>query len=1054
MKVTVYIVSLIVSFSLFSEKLNAQLSTKGTDFWFSCGQNRTHAYNLVNLQYRVVAEEPNTVVTFEYIYNPGSLNHTMNIAAPGVYNYAADGNHKRAIYPTNTTAETNGIGNKSVHVTSTKPIYLYVLNQYNITTDATNILPVSSLGTDYYHISYEASGSWRDGYTLVATENGTNFWEDGVLIAANMNRGQVYYRWPHAKFRSQDQTGLHITSNKPVAYFVTNSGVFIPTYLHNGADILYQQFMPVNTWGRRFMVPVTHRGMVRTRVLASQDNTSVDFVGGTVVEDNGGYSKHVVGPPPYTLDAGEFIEIHTALVYDNGTFIEADKPVAVCSYIMGRDERNEDEDLIGDNDKGDPSIVWVPPIEQAVRSILAAPFIPTGSSQIDYHRALIVTPTATKTSTTLKLNGVTQLLPGTWYDHPSGYSFYNYAFNGSDAASAWPYLFENSAGLVLLCYGFGSYESYYYFAGAAARDLDLAFYYTNPGISDTIHHQDLEGMAFCDTIAHFNAVVQYAMSTASGYLKWFIDNVEQTAVRDSLSWWTTSLSPGVHTVELVVLGLNGNIGTASSTFTISAPEINTITDMICLGAEEYHKYGFDETFQQTGMIYDTLYLKNQYDCDSIVRLELTVLPVYDTLIIDTICLGDTYTNPTYAFLDTTPTVPGLIAVDTTLYTIIGGCDSIVRLELTVLPVYDTLIIDTICFGDTYTNTTYAFLDTTPTATGLISVDTTLHTIIGGCDSTVRLNLTVLPVYDTLVTDTICFGDTYINPVYAFLDTTPTAPGLIAWDTTLYTIIGGCDSIVRLELTVLPVYDTLIIDTICLGDTYTNSTYAFLDTTPTAPGLIAWDTTLYTVIGGCDSTVSLNLIVNPSYDIIINASVCEDDSYNANGFNISVAQPGFYTYTHSLKTTDCDCDSIVTLQLAVNPVYDEYIFAQIYEDEFYRVGNYQYNTPGLHVSNLKTEEGCDSIVTLNLDVIYYPFITAFSPFNKDGINDYFMPGFRVQVFNRYGTPVYETRTQEEQDKGWDGRSSNGQNVEPGLYFYILYNSSGKPRLKSSLEILKR
>jgi predicted phosphodiesterase len=632
---------------------------------------------------------------------------------------------------------------------------------------------------------------------------------------------------------------------------------------------------------------------------------------------------------------------------------------------------------------------------------------------------------------------------------------------------------------------------------------------------------------------------------------------------------TTPTTPGLIAWDTTLYTVIGNCDSTVRLELTVLPVYDTlITDTICFGDTYTNPtYAFlDTTPTAPGLIaWDTTLYMVIGNCDSTVRLELTVLHVYDTLITDTICFGDTYINTNYAFLDTTPTMPGLIAWDTTLYTIIGGCDSIVRLELTVLPVYNTLVTDTICFGDTYINPVYAFLDTTPTATGLIALDTTLYTIIGGCDSTVRLELTVLPVYDTLVIDTICFGDTYINPAYAFLDTTPTMPGLIAWDTTLYTIIGGCDSTVRLELTVLPVYDTLVIDTICFGDAYINPVYAFLDTTPTAPGLIAWDTTLYTIIGGCDSTVrleltvlpvydrtvtasiclgdtykdddfdltpaapglvkdstelvtviggcdsiirleltvlatydtlitdticlgkpydkygfneepvqvglmqysknltgtngcdsmvNLNLMVNPTYDIIINASVCEGDSYDANGFNISVSQPGFYTYTHSLKTTDCDCDSIVTLQLAVNPVYDEYVFARIYEDEFYRVGNYQYNTPGLHVSNLKTEEGCDSIVTLNLDVIYYPFITAFSPFNKDGINDYFMSGFRVQIFNRYGTPVYETRTQEEQDMGWDGKNSRGQNVEPGLYFYILYNSSGKPRLKSSVEVLKR
>ncbi|MDR1552719.1 MAG: gliding motility-associated C-terminal domain-containing protein, partial [Prevotellaceae bacterium] len=149
------------------------------------------------------------------------------------------------------------------------------------------------------------------------------------------------------------------------------------------------------------------------------------------------------------------------------------------------------------------------------------------------------------------------------------------------------------------------------------------------------------------------------------------------------------------------------------------------------------------------------------------------------------------------------------------------------------------------------------------------------------------------------------------------------------------------------------------------------------------------------------------------------------------------------------------DSVTTLQLTVNPVYDEYRHERIYEDEFYTVGNYKYNTPGLHISNLQTVEGCDSIINLYLDIIYYPpELTAFTPLNKDGVNDYFMPGFKVQILNRNGTLIYETKTVEEQALGWDGRNAKGQNVEPGLYFYILYNSSGKPRIKSSVEVLKK
>ncbi|MDR1197791.1 MAG: gliding motility-associated C-terminal domain-containing protein, partial [Prevotellaceae bacterium] len=208
------------------------------------------------------------------------------------------------------------------------------------------------------------------------------------------------------------------------------------------------------------------------------------------------------------------------------------------------------------------------------------------------------------------------------------------------------------------------------------------------------------------------------------------------------------------------------------------------------------------------------------------------------------------------------------------------------------------------------------------------------------------------------------------------------------------------------------------------------------------------------VNGCDSITTLFLTVNQSYHDTINASICLNEYYEGYGFSITPFQRGTFTYVHDL-TTSLNCDSITTLQLTVNPIYDEYVTARIYEDEFYRVGNYKYNTPGLHISNLQTAENCDSIINLHLDVIYYPpEITAFSPFNRDGVNDYFMSGFKIQIFNRYGALIYETITVEDLERGWDGRNSRKQNVEPGLYFYILYNSSGKPRIKSSVEVLKR
>ncbi|MDR2125975.1 MAG: gliding motility-associated C-terminal domain-containing protein [Prevotellaceae bacterium] len=1062
MKNILYTVLFVIIFSFLPEKINAQLSTQGTDFWLAFGQNRLIEPASINLQIRIIAEEP-TEVKLTYTENGSFLIH--NMSAGEIWTYDFPGTlDKQRVY-TKGGGNISSANNKSLHITSDKPVYVFAMTQQNITTDATNVLPVGCLGTDYYHISYKANPSWYDGYTIVVTENGTNIFENGAPVASNLAKGQAFHRWPNS-FRGTDKTGLHITSNKPVAYFTTNGGVFIPKYLINGADCLFQQLLPVNTWGTKFMVPVTHRGFVRARVLASQDNTTVQFSGGYVTNDDG-YSKYPAGsPPPYILNKGEFMEIHSLLkptttlpIYaGNGTYIEADKPVAVTTYLVGRDYvKNGEDDGVKSAEKGDPSMTWVPPIEQAVENSRIAPFTPNGYSAIEEHYALLTVPTAHKNLTTLQLNNGTQdpLIPTFpnegWYDHPSGYSFYSKKLDTIHTDS---YFFENQHGITILCYGFGEYESYYYLSAAASRRLDLSFYYKNESLVDSIHYQDLDGRVFCDdTVAKFNAVVRYAMEDAEGYMKWYVNDVENVSARDNLSW-DTIFPAGSYTVKLVVVGLSGETDSVSSTFTIAASQHITLQETICLG--ERYTYPdtinavFDTMPASTGLYIDSVYLKSVDGCDSIIKLELTVLPVYDTTITDTICLGDRYAYPDTinAVFDTIPTVPGLFIDSVNLQTV-DGCDSILIFNITVFASYDTLIIDTVCFGTPYTNSVYSFFDTIPASLEPIVWDTTLHTVIGGCDSIVRLELTVLPVYDTLIIDTVCFGDTYTNSVYSFFDTIPVSLDPIIWDTILSTVIGGCDSIVRLNLTVLSPYDTLITDAICLGDRYDK--YGFT-IEPTQLGLNQYSQNL-TRINGCDSIINLNLTVNPTYNVIINADVCSGDNYNANGFDISVDNPGFYTYQHDYKTAN-NCDSIVTLQLTVNPTYNDYVSARIYEDEFYKIGNYQYSTPGLHVSVLRTIADCDSIVTLNLDVIYYPSETAFSPFNKDGINDYFMPGFKIQIFNRYGALIYETKTPEDQALGWDGRNSNGKIVEPGTYFYILYNSSNKPRLKSSVEILKR
>lgn len=71
-------------------------------------------------------------------------------------------------------------------------------------------------------------------------------------------------------------------------------------------------------------------------------------------------------------------------------------------------------------------------------------------------------------------------------------------------------------------------------------------------------------------------------------------------------------------------------------------------------------------------------------------------------------------------------------------------------------------------------------------------------------------------------------------------------------------------------------------------------------------------------------------------------------------------------------------------------------------------------------------------------------TAFTPHNSIGMNDMFMEGHKVVIFNRYGQKMVES------DNGWDG-TCRGELVDPGVYFYEVEINGGE-RHKGSIEVV--
>ncbi|MDR1198480.1 MAG: Ig-like domain-containing protein, partial [Prevotellaceae bacterium] len=520
-------------------KLYSQ-TTQGTDFWIAFGKNLDRSMSQLTFQIKIVTTNAAEVrLTFSSL---SSSNRTINISPGTTYTIPLTEAERNAVYSTG-----SAWAYKSLHITSNNPVSVYALNAAQFTSDATNILPTNVLGTDYYHISYTGytgyvgdPPSWidyRDAITIVATATGR--------VTCTSSTGSIYRdlsagaTWYITANENTDLTGWHVTSDKPVAYFVTHQGAMIPNSTKSNQDNLFQQLAPTTSWGTNFFVPdigIAAQYPLLVRVMASQDGTVITQQGGTVTSGS------------LSLNKGEFV---TMSISNTGCFISSNEPVGVCSYLL-----SYSTPLVTNN--GGPAMVWIPPVEQRVASTTVSSF----STYANTIYAVIVTPTSTRGNTTVKIgNGATSSLSGSWTER-NGYSYTRYQMT-SDA----PHTFSNPAGLTVLVFGLGASESYYYLGGSSMYNLEMMF------TVNGINYQDISGDTICTRSVALKATLQHAKTTEPGYLQWYIDGNLEASATDQLEWNTT-LSPGAHTIKMDVLDLSGDRKWVSTDIVIGSSDVS------------------------------------------------------------------------------------------------------------------------------------------------------------------------------------------------------------------------------------------------------------------------------------------------------------------------------------------------------------------------------------------------------------------------------------------------------------------------------------------------
>lgn len=347
---------------------------------------------------------------------------------------------------------------------------------------------------------------------------------------------------------------------------------------------------------------------------------------------------------------------------------------------------------------------------------------------------------------------------------------------------------------------------------------------------------------------------------------------------------------------------------------------------------------FDECglfYEWNGNLYensarDTILLSDVNGCDSIVYLDLSLRKpsyfveqisscdsfewngktYYESIEANAERINNTFNSAVTGIISRGEKLPYYIASEKN----VAGCDSVVMLSLNITKtVYGDTIHETVCDSILWlVNDDHA--DGVYRNSGLYSAVRVSK--VSNCDSVSFLDLTVLKSTTLDTTMTACENQPIVfSGIKINVDTT-----------VILENFTGCDSIVNITVKRNPVYDTTFVKQICdsvfswEGKEYKNSG-VYVDTFKTA-------------ICGCDSIVRLDLTLNQTPIVTIDTTVCGRFSWNGKSYassatisdtfksvagcdsvvlvNLTVSQPTFVPLTDLEANAGDDCKAEILL----------------------------------------------------------------------------------------------------------------------------------------------
>ena len=719
----------------FSVGLKAQdATTEGTQFWLSFMQNGYYE----NTQGTGVIPDgaiPQITISAKrqctgHLSNPNfpEWSEMFVVAANGIEQLNIP---KEYCYHHGTDNET--IANKGIHIKSTDTISVYCANIANNSFDASFVLPLAGLGSDYIiqcgEQSTVSTSSFENykrenqtsAFLIVATEDNTTVnitpsvstlgnQAAGTTFQVRLNTGQTYHVRSNNDASSssgRDLSGTRVTADdcKKIAVFNGNTLTRIPTTNSgsSGFDHVFEQAMPLHSWGRRFVVT---QSMTRTRdmvkIISSADGNEIRR-NGTIVA---------------TLNANETYNFYLT-ANEGSCYIEASHTCAVYLYNTSAFDNKA---------SGDPSMVWISPIEQKISDITFATFT-HNQATIDNHYVNIIVSSDDTGQVYLDGNNI----PSGNFSRVNGNDEYSYT---RQSISHGTHRLTCAHGFNAHVYGFGNAKGYAYMAGSKAADLTTLLNVDGIDVTDgdTVGNCSLDPIVFKAELnySNYNITWDFGDGTTS-HSTTAQHTYPDNSIYEATFTVHTNEMPCIQSDELSIrfyidtrreadeeYSADACIGIPYSGYGFENVEINGDTILIrekgldlpehCRGSVIVHvtahqqgyngpyeellcftgpgvfeKYGVSIAYDHPGN-YDTIaLLPAEFGCESMTEIHLTVVDVTDhEPDIVTECHSYTWQNGV-TYLES-------VSIDDTIPDLETGCYEIKHLRLRILHSPDSCAI--------------------------------------------------------------------------------------------------------------------------------------------------------------------------------------------------------------------------------------------------------------------------------------------------------------------------------------------------------------------------